>query len=360
MRILHIVSSAAAGGAEIYVRDLAIHMALQGHNVFILFIDKSEESGRDQAYEASFLHELDSYDISYKFIGKASRRRPWLGLAALRGCCTDFSPDIVHAHLYFAVVFSLLIPGIKLVYTHHNIRLGVNRYFYKLIDWKVSRYVGICYACKAMLETVTRRPVTRIDNGVELSRLLPKVPGSSSNTSLVIVTVGRISEQKNLSLLIDSLSFLSKYEFSLKIAGEGPQRDFLEEKVNTLGLSSRVVFLGNVQNVHQLLNSADIFVMSSEWEGLPIAQIEATLSGLPVVVTNVGGCAEIVHRAINGLVVDERTPEEMARQLGVLLEDATLRNQFTVNALAHSGEYRINVAADKHIKMYREVIAENE
>ncbi|TVP50597.1 MAG: glycosyltransferase family 1 protein [Halomonas sp.] len=173
---------------------------------------------------------------------------------------------------------------------------------------------------------------------------------------MVVVSVGRLSEQKNLSLLIDALARVSVHNFTLKIAGEGPQRDALEAQVESLGLSSNVEFLGNVQGINALLNSADIFVMSSEWEGLPIAQIEATLSGLPVVVTNVGGCAEVVHRVANGLVVDDLVPDEFARQLDILLTDHLLRQKLSKNALLYSSDYRIDVAANKHLDMYKEIV----
>lgn len=356
MRVLHVMSCAAAGGAEIYVRDLAICMSNQGHDVFILFIDKAEEAGRDQAFEDNFLHQLDQHDIRYAFIGQSSRRLPWRGALALLRCCRKFSPDLIHTHLYFALIFAFIVPDVSLVYTHHNIRLGVNRQLYKIFDFRVSRYIGICHACKELLNSVSRRPVVRIDNGVESSRLLPRENLETHVRSPVLVSVGRLSQQKNLSLLIDALALVGDLKFTLKIAGEGSQRVMLEEKVAFLGLSSRVEFLGNVQNVSALLNVADIFVMSSEWEGLPISQIEATLSGLPVIVTNVGGCAEIVHRAANGLVVDERTPDEMARQLGILLTDDALRSRFSKNALLYSKEYRIEVAAAKHLELYQEII----
>ncbi|TVP45506.1 MAG: glycosyltransferase family 1 protein [Halomonas sp.] len=356
MKIMHVLSSAAAGGAEIYVRDLAIHMSKQGHNIFLLFLDRSSEAGRDQAFEDDYLRQLDYHNICYDFIGQSARRKPWRGVAALKRICHDFSPDVVHTHLYYAAIFSLLVPSIKVVYTHHNIRLGASRYIYKLLDMKVLRYVGICYACKKMLESVSRRRVVRIDNGVDVERLLPKESHSNHDNSLVVVSVGRLSEQKNLSLLIDALALVSVHNFTLKIAGEGPQRDSLEAQVESLGLSSNVEFLGNVQGINALLYSADIFVMSSEWEGLPIAQIEATLTGLPVVVTNVGGCAEVVHRSVNGLVVDDRVPDEFARQLDILLTNHLLRQKLSENALSYSSDYRIDVAANKHLDMYKEIV----
>ncbi|MEA2120513.1 glycosyltransferase family 4 protein [Halovibrio sp. HP20-50] len=358
MRILHVISSAAAGGAEIYVRDLSIEMVKAGHKVFILFLDRATEAGRDGDFEARFLREIEFHGIEYGFIGASARKKPWRGISKINGVVSEFSPDIVHCHLYYAAIFSLFVKNAKVVYTHHNIRLGAKPIIYKLLDMKVSRYIGICQACKELLESVSRKKVIRIDNGVTPTRIKKRLRGSEEKSGNVVklISVGRLSEQKNLVLLISSLAKLVGARYQLKIAGEGPLRESLEKLANDKGISAHIEFLGNVSNVDELLYEADVFVMSSAWEGLPIAQIEATLSGLPVIVTNVGGCAEIVHKACNGIVVDELDEESYARALEKMLTNVRLLQLFSHNALTYSGDYLIKTSADKHIALYKEVM----
>lgn len=358
MRILHIISSAAAGGAEIYVRDLSVEMVKAGHEVFILFLDRASEAGRDGGFEAGFLNEIESHGIEYDFIGKDARKKPWRGVRKINQVADRFSPDVVHCHLYYAAIFSLFVKNAKVVYTHHNIRLGAKSIIYKLLDMKVSRYIGICLACKKLLEGVSRKKVERIDNGVTPERIQRRIRGGehSADDIVQLISVGRLSDQKNLSLMISSLAKLTDARYHLKIAGEGGLRESLEQLVREKGLSDRVEFLGNVSNVDELLYDADVFVMSSAWEGLPIAQIEATLSGLPVVVTNVGGCAEIVHKACNGIVVDELDEEGYAAALQKMLTNSELRHLLSRNALDYSGDYLIKTSADKHIALYQEAI----
>lgn len=358
MRILHVISSAAAGGAEIYVRDLSKEMVKSGHKVFILFLDRASEAGRDGDFEKWFLSEIESHGIDHGFIGADARKKPWRGINKINKVVSEFSPDIVHCHLYYAAIFSLFVKNTKVVYTHHNIRLGAKAIIYKLLDMKVSRYIGICQACKELLEGVSRKKVVRIDNGVTPTRIQKRVRENDGKSGGVVklINVGRLSDQKNLALLISSLAKLASDRYQLKIAGEGPLRESLEQLAIDKGVSANIEFLGNVSNVDELLYEADVFVMSSAWEGLPIAQIEATLSGLPVIVTNVGGCAEIVHKACNGIVVDELNEESYAQALNKMITNDSLHHLFSKNALDYSSDYLINTSAEKHIALYKEAL----
>ncbi|MCE9683138.1 glycosyltransferase [Halomonas alkalisoli] len=351
MRILHVISSAAAGGAEIYVKDLSIEMSKMGHDVFIAFIDRAEEAGRDIAFEANFLHELESANIQYDFIGKRSRKNPITGIGTLRRIAKKFSPDIVHSHLYYGSIFAWFLPKVKRIHTHHNIRLGAHKYIYKFLDMRVDAYIGICLVCTNLIKSVSRKSVFHIDNGVDASRLMKKV--SYSNTTPVkLLFVGRLSEQKNLGLLIKSASNITDVDFEVVIAGEGPLMDELQRSAREAGVEEKIKFIGNSDNVKKLLHDADIFVMSSAWEGLPIAQIEATLTGLPVLVTDVGGCSEIVDHVGNGMVseVDEKS---FSFHLNKLIKDYPLRKKYHEEALRNSDKYTIKASVEKHINVYQ-------
>lgn len=109
MKILHFISSPAAGGAETYVRDLSIIMRRAGHEVHIVFLQTGEESGRDPDFESAFLRSLSKESISYSFIGKEARRKPWLGGFRLGRVVRAFDADIVHCHLYYGLLFSFFV-----------------------------------------------------------------------------------------------------------------------------------------------------------------------------------------------------------------------------------------------------------
>lgn len=350
MKIMHVVSSAAAGGAEIYVRDLAIHMATKGHEVFLVFIDRAYEAGRDEFFEADFLSQLDEHGISYGFIGQSSRRKPWRGVASLSYFCRMFAPDIIHSHLYYGAFFSLFQFGTPHVYTHHNIKLNANPFIYKILDMRTSVYIGICTACMNLLKGVTAKEVVNIDNGVDSARIIPKKEYSTNGT-LRLVSIGTLSIQKNHQLLFHAISRLIDLDFFLKVAGEGSQTDKLKQLVDDLKIGHKVEFIGNSNNVKQLLHDSDLFIMSSAWEGLPIVQIEATLTGLPVLVTDVGGCSEIVDRVNNGLIAKVDI-DDYSEKLERLIKNESLRLYFHKNALEKSGHYTVGNAVERHLELY--------
>jgi glycosyltransferase involved in cell wall biosynthesis len=352
MKIMHIISSAASGGAEIYVKDLCKAMSSLGNRLFIVFLDRASETGRDRKFESHFLSELEEYGVEYGFLGRSCRMNPVKGCLVLAHIIRQFRPDVIHSHLYYGAMFSLTQLGVPHIYTHHNIKLKASPWLYRLLDIRTNSYVGICAACESMLKQVTRKMVTRIDNGVSMDRILPKHE-YRSNSPVKLVCVGSLGEQKNHALLLRALSKISDsgVDYRLTVAGEGLKKNELKNLVDSLGIEHKVTFIGICNNVNQLLHDADIFVMSSSWEGLPIAQIEATLTGLPVLVTDVGGCSEIVNHVGNGLVAEVEI-EDYTRKLKKIIIDEELRFNFHKNALDNSNHYTVDNAVEQHLELY--------
>lgn len=356
LRIVHVLSSPAAGGAEVYVKDLALAMAARGHFVAIAFLSHAHEVGRQRSYEEIFLDELSSGGVKVDFIGYKARRNPVFGWARMRRLVKEWQPDVVHSHLFYGLLFSVF-SAAPVVYSHHSIKLRLGAWVYRLLlDRVVDTYVGICAACVNVLKSASSRPVVRIDNGVSSARVRRRPKLLLGRTGVRLFSTGRLTEQKNYSLLLEAVAELDDLDFSLEIAGEGPLRAALEREVGQRHLSHRVTLLGNVSDVAERLSGSDIFVMSSAWEGLPIALLEATLTGLPVVVTNVGGCAEVVHTVGNGLVVDTLDAKDLAAALRRMIESESQRSFFSNNALAYSTRYELNTSLSSHLSLYSDII----
>ncbi len=143
-----------------------------------------------------------------------------------------------------------------------------------------------------------------------------------------LLFVGRLAEQKGLPILLDALAKVEGA--TLDIAGDGPERKMLEEKVNELNIYDRVRILGyqSQPQVRALLRQADVFVMSSFAEGLPVVIMEAMAAGVPVVATWVAGVPEIVRDKHNGLLIPPGDATALAQAIRRLLNDPDLRNQF--------------------------------
>lgn len=354
MNVLHVISSPAAGGAEIYVKDLSVGMRNLGINVFILFISHASEINRDNEFEINFLHELSTHGIQYDFIGNSCKRNPLKGIRKLNQIVNFFEPDVIHSHLYYGAVFSLFSKIKNKVYTHHNIDIGANKYIYKILDLGIKKYIGICGACERLLSKLSSNYVVRIDNAVDESRILKKKnkQENESDCKIQLLMVGRLVEQKNFFLAIDAIDNIQNDNFHLNIVGEGELKDDINQYIKKRSLSKKISLLGNRSDIAHLMSQSDIFIMSSAWEGLPIALIEATLTGLPVLVTNVGGCAEVVEQVGNGIVVNNLTTDSYVEALKYLITDAAMRERFHLNAINNSSIYTINYAVKKHIELY--------
>jgi colanic acid/amylovoran biosynthesis glycosyltransferase len=145
-----------------------------------------------------------------------------------------------------------------------------------------------------------------------------------------LLFVGRVAAVKGLSVLLEAVAKLDNV--TLNVAGDGPDRALLEEKVRALNISSRVKFLGyqSQEQVRKLLEKADLFVMSSFAEGVPVVLMEAMAAGIPVVATRIAGIPELVHHGRSGLLVPPGDVSEMTVAVDRLLEDPDLRNQFAI------------------------------
>jgi glycosyltransferase involved in cell wall biosynthesis len=354
MRLLHFIAAPAAGGAEVYVKDLCKAMTKQGHDVHLVFLSHAEEIGRDPDYEQRYLKEIDSAGITYSFMPPGSRRKPFKSGLHIRKIVSDYSPDLLHCHLYYSVLFALFVSSVPVVYTHHNILLKVPAFLYRIFDFRVTAYIGISQACANLLRSVSGRSVQRIDNGVDFDRILPVV--ARREVIPHVAMVGTLCEQKNYDLFLEAVALLGDLEFSVSIAGEGDDKARLLKKVEDLGLAGKVSFLGNISNVKERLADSDIFAMSSSWEGLPISLLEATAAGLPSIVTNVGGCSEVIHSCQSGVVVDELTPQEYAHALRSLIESHASRCFYGENASRYCSKYSIQYSAERHLALYNQLV----
>jgi glycosyltransferase involved in cell wall biosynthesis len=142
-------------------------------------------------------------------------------------------------------------------------------------------------------------------------------------SDVIAISVGRLIELKRHTDLLVAVAELRGRGWPLKlwIVGDGPLRNALEAEASALGLASAVHFLGQREDVPDLLRLADVFVFTSESEGLPNAVIEAALAGCPIVATDIPGVRAIVADSATGLLVPVRRPKELAMAIERTLQD---------------------------------------
>ena len=164
-----------------------------------------------------------------------------------------------------------------------------------------------------------------------------------------IVAAGRLADAKNYPLLIDALAELRRtVPARLFILGEGEREATLRERVAKLGLDDAVVFCGFQRNPWKYIARADVFALSSRYEGFGNVLIEAMACGVPVVATASPGTREIVSVGTDGLLVDHHEPEALAAALARVLSDSPLRQRLSQGAKTSAQRFALPTIADAY------------
>ena len=152
-------------------------------------------------------------------------------------------------------------------------------------------------------------------------------------TEILIGAISNFYPPKGLKYLMETAEhFKNRDDIVFFIAGDGPEREKLENLIKERGLQKKVFLLGQVPDVYKLLTAFDIFVLPSVKEGFPWALIEAMAAKLPVIATRVGAMPEIIEDMKNGLIVEPAHPEQIAAKIQKLLNSDHLRQELGIQA----------------------------
>ena len=363
MKIMSILASPAAGGAEMLVRNLSAEFAARGHGAHITFMSDAASVGNPAGFEREFLAGLDEAGVTHDRMGTGVFRRAISGARAIRRSVKAIQPDLLHIHLARGLMARSL-SGLRVptVYTHHNVTTNFPAPLFRWFDLNVDHYVAIGAACRALLELNVRRRIASIPNGVPASFSRGR-PRTGVARDPFILAVGNLNPKKDYPGFVEAAAAVAPRlaaqgrAVRFAIAGEGPEREKIARLIEARGLTDRFELLGARPDVAELMAEADLLVNSSAHEGLPITLIEAAMSGLPAVVSDVGGNAEVVRDGSSGFVVPPGRPDRMAERIAQILSDETLHRRFSEAAIDHSRRFTLAACADAHIELYESVLA---
>ena len=295
-----------------------------------------------------------------------SVRRPVSALVALvryfRSEVRD--GDVIHVHLFPSL---LLVPmaqrlarrSCRLVMTEHNTVNGRRgRWIGRLVDSLIyPRYdaiVCISEGTREALEAWMPAQGSRasvVTNGVGLPFAEPV--RRSDPRPFVILSLGRLVEQKDYSTALAAISELSDLDLEYRIAGSGPLFGALEREAERLGVRERVRFLGYRSDVEALLESADAFLLTSAWEGFGLVAVEAMNAGLPVICSDVPGLREVVGEGGDcALLVRPGDFSGFARALRRVVGDEELRRRLGRQGFARSQRFGVDRMVDGYLEAY--------
>ena len=350
MKIVQIVNSITAGGAERLVSDLHTEYKVMGHSSSVIAI-----SGKEQLAPSDGIYCLGCTSLySYQAYSK---------LVSVFQSLNFKDADIVHVHLFPAL---LLVPLAlrkadwkgKLFASEHstsnrrrNTLWGkqADRFTYK----PYNNVICVSNAVKNALDAwqpVIRTKTVVISNGARLERFKP-VKREVFHKPVNILSVGRLTPAKNYHRALKAVSLLSNIEFVWTIAGDGKLMDELSEHIEELNLSAKVKLLGTRNDIPELLKKADIFFIPSTWEGFGIAAVEAMASGLPIVASDVPGLKEVVGTEA-GILVNPESIKSMTDGLSVFLTDLSKALQVGIKGPKQASQFSLEKCAKSHIDLF--------
>jgi len=196
-----------------------------------------------------------------------------------------------------------------------------------------------------------------VPNGVDTDHFHPATQPAPS-ASAHVVTVGRLVKQKNHGLFLRAAAALAGQgaDARFTIVGDGPLRGDLERTARELGLGARVTFAGERHDVDAILRSASLFWLTSSWEGMPNAVLEALASGLPVMVTEVSGVRELIEPGKQGFIVGLDDAAALATHSAALLADPSARAAMGIAARARAQLFSTQAMVAKLENLYEELL----
>lgn len=323
-RLIFFIGTLQAGGAERVISELTRVLVADYEITIILYYNK------DIFYDID--NRVHIVNLERKHLGKSLLKKA----ICFRNYVQKHNPDLVISFLTPFNIFSyFVLIGIKCPLIlcersdprHYstNIILKILRNLsYSLADGVIFQtYMGLSFFSSAVRKHSILIPNPRFVSKDIVGKGL-RVEKESK-----IVTVARLTAAKNLPMLINAFNMVySDFpNYQLVIYGDGEEREPLQKMIDQLGLGDRVVLYGKVKNIYDYISSASLFVLSSDFEGMSNALMEAISLGLPVISTNVSGAAEMVINGVNGFLIDTGDVEALTIAMRKILIDPELRKR---------------------------------
>jgi glycosyltransferase involved in cell wall biosynthesis len=325
MNILMLTDKLTMGGAE---------------NYFIKLENKMNGNGF-QLFTAAGGGELSDQITNKPNYMELSRNNHILNIWRLNRFINKQEIDVIHANslrmVFYAVCLRKLARKrkINIIYTKHNITSleRFPRLFSSLMNHCVTGIITVSEYEKRVLVQygVKEEKITTVYNGVDLE----KFPFTEKPHPEVfnVGILARLSPEKNHRLFLDiAASMKAEKDIQFYIAGDGPERASILEKIQKSGISDRVTLLGEVQEPHTFLQSMDALLLTSEREVFPMVILEAMATGTPVITINRGGIPEAVADGQTGMMVDNHCTEAFCEKITSLKSDWKLRKSIILAA----------------------------
>ncbi len=357
IKVAIISQSMKIGGGEMMAAKLAGYINPEKYQI-MLFVIASEQDNQIKAL-------INESHIQYKCLN-LSTSFSFKNYQIFSQELLSFNPDVIHVHLDFSYswIWSI-IHRTPLICTMHS---DPHRHLDKRIraiiklksfqrNLKMVGCAGIISEMVVSCYNINRNQVTTIYNPVDVKKYKKQ---AEHTNDFSFICVGRFSPIKNHHMLIEAMSYVHKKypNAMLYLAGEGELMESVSLQVKEAGLDNNVVFLGNVDNIPDLLPTMDVLVLSSKSEACPMVILEAMASEVPVIGTRVGGVPELITN--NGMVVDCDDVEGFARAMCKMIEKPVMKEEMKANSRKLVKKYDVDMISQQYEKLYDDMRKKHE
>ncbi len=375
-------------GVATAARTLAQGLANEGHTVVVV---APSQTGRgykevDGNYE---IRRIRSFGLPFRKNLRVSVTYD----REMRRILDEYEPDIVHVQTQLTVGLGMLRAAVNrkipVVATNHVMpdnmikNIKILSPISRPVSYFLSEYGTLLYrgAKRIVMPTESalglfnlsriEAPAVAISNGIDLTRFFPQAPEDEvyekfglPRDKTIISWIGRIDEEKHLHILMEALGQLHAldYDFHALFVGGGNARERLDEMVQELGLQDKVTFTGLVsdEDLVRLHHVGDVFAVPSPTELQCLAMLEAMACGKPVVAVDAGALRELCITDQTGYLLPADNVPAMEKALAKMLDHPRLRQKFGKNSARLAKTHDVKVVMPQFVKLYEEVIAEND
>lgn len=355
MKILFTITSIDKGGAETHLFSLASGLVKKKNKVYVFYTKRDNEFFKKKLKNLSVKIFKKKNNTNFNLVNF------FLDFLYLRKLILRINPNIIHVHLPYMELLTFLVlktldKKYNFIITKHidsslfNASNNQNEsligsFLGNLIYSKAKKIIAISEAVKKYIITnysnVKTNNIAVIHYGIEhkifskSKKILNKFKKKYNLNSYYILGVAaRLVRQKSIDFLIKGFSVYNKNfnpKSKLLIAGKGPLKEELKELVSSLNLKKSVIFLGFQNDIDTFYQSINVFCLTSNYEGLGLAILEALACKKPIITSNCSAMPEIIKHKKNGLLVDHLDVRQLVKAIKAL-EDPKLRNKISFNS----------------------------
>ena len=353
MKVLQVIPAFQVAGAEVMCENLCYALSRQGCDVIAVSLYTEHTLITERLKQAGiriiFLGKKEGFDFSvYRKLYHIVKKE---------------KPDVVHSHIYaahYALPVGVVCNVPARIHTVHSVAQQEQNAVGRLINkWMFQHFKVIPVALSNEIRktvmtvyNITEQCIPVVPNGVDLSKCEVKKSYARGKT-FRIIHVGRFADVKNHDLILKSFAqFVQGHpDAQLQLIGDGELEESMKSFARDLHIDQAVNFMGRQKNVFSWLHDADLFILPSKYEGMPMSIIEAMGTGLPIITCSSGGVLDMLSNGYSAILI-KPSVDNLCQAFEVLYNDKNLREMLGVHALNESKNYSSDMMAKQYIRVY--------